>query len=196
MSYAAYLLTAACLTAAPPDAPVPMAGATQTIQVTSPDAPPPAPRLFDRIRGLFGRRAEAPAATIAPDGKAQLGTPVNAPIASGAGVPTVAPGTVAPGNALSGKDLEMAGHEKDYSWITGRVYRADGGRWVLRYAAPHEVDSHGGSVLLTPKPGMPTLHEGDLVCVHGKVIGGRVPRGQAGAVYDVSEINVITGVKR
>ena len=86
----------------------------------------------------------------------------------------------------------MAGHEKDYSWITGRVFRADGGRWVLRYAGAHEVDSHGGSVLLTPKPGMPTLHDGDLVCVHGKVIGGRVPRAQAGAVYDASEINVIT----
>ena len=195
MSYAAYLLTAACLTAAPPDSPAPMPGATQTIQVTSPDAPPPAspPRLFDRIRGFFGgRRAEPPAATTIPGSKAQVSTPLAGPAAGNpAGVPTVPPG-----NALSEKDLQMAGHEKDYSWITGRVYRADGGRWVLRYAAPHEVDSHGGSVLLTPKPGMPTLHEGDLVCVHGKVVGGRVPRGQAGAVYDASEINLITGVKR
>jgi hypothetical protein len=193
MSYSVCLLTAACLAAAPPDAPAPMPGATQTIQVTTPEAPPPsAPRLFDRIRGFFGgRRAEAPAATVEPTSKAQLGMPVTAQAVGSAGMPTVAPG-----NALSEKDLQMAGHEKDYSWITGRVFRADGGRWVLRYAGPHEVDSHGGNVLMAPKPGMPALHDGDLVCVHGKVIGGRVPRGQAGAVYDASEINVITGVKR
>jgi hypothetical protein len=191
MSYSAYLLAAAFLTAAPPDAPTPMPGATQTIQVVTPEAAPPSsPRLFDRIRGLFGgRRADPPAA---PGAKAQPGMPATGTVASSpAGVPTVAPG-----NALSENDLKMAGHEKDYSWITGRVFRADGSRWVLRYAGPHEVDSYGGSVVLTPKPGMPTLHEGDLVCVHGKVIGGRSPRSQAGAVYDATEINVISGVKR
>ena len=103
MSYSVCLLTAACLTAAPPDAPAPMPGATQTIPVTTPEAPPPsAPRLFDRIRGFFGgRRAEAPAATVEPTSKAPLGTAVTPSVVGGAGVPTVAPGNAPPVTSLT-----------------------------------------------------------------------------------------------
>ncbi len=163
-----------------------MPGVTQTIPITTPDTPPPSsPRLFGRIRGLFTGRRSEPRETkvITTSAKTDLGKPVSGTVVSH---PTNAP-TVPAENALSEKDLEKAGHEKDYSWITGRVFRASGGQWVLRYAGPHEVDTYGGSVLLTPKPGMPTLLEGDLICVHGKVSG----RSGRGVIYDATEINVV-----
>ena len=196
MSYSVCLLAAACVSAAPPDAPAPMPVGTQTIQVVPADSPPASssPKLFGRIRGLFtGRRTEP------RDGNVNTGTTVSTTGTTSKaqlGTPTARPGEATrPGQGLSEKDLEKAGHEKDYTWITGRVFRVDGGRWVLRYAGPHEVDRYEGSVLLSPKPGMPALLEGDLICVHGKVTGS-APRALAGAAYDASEINVIEHAKR
>jgi hypothetical protein len=193
MSFSVCLFAAACVAATPPDAPAPMPPGLQTIQPIPADAPPPAssPRLFGRIRNLFSRRSEPRDGGVSPVGATTGATGSFQP-----GMPMARPGEATrPGHALSEKDLEKAGHEKDYTWITGRVFRADGGRWVLRYAGPHEVDRYEGSVLLSPKPGMPALMEGDLVCVHGKVTGS-APRTLAGASYDPSEINVIEHAKR
>jgi hypothetical protein len=86
------------------------------------------------------------------------------------------------------------GHETDYSWITGSLFyvHADGGRWVVRYALPGEVDKFGGSVVLAPGVEMRNFREGDLVCVHGQVLNeGRASRSLGGALYRVNAINMI-----
>lgn len=86
------------------------------------------------------------------------------------------------------------GHEADYSWITGSLFyvHADGGRWVVRYALPGEVDKYGGSVVLAPGVEMRNFREGDLVCVHGQILNeGRASRSLGGALYRVNTINMI-----
>src|SRR5207302_10567631 len=100
------------------------------------------------------RPAEAPAGTRMQQTKAVQRTP--APAAKG-------------NFELSAKELEKAGHEQDYSWITGKAIRvsAEGGRWVLAYGAPYEVDRYGGSVVLTPHADLANVRDGDLICVHG-----------------------------
>jgi hypothetical protein len=93
---------------------------------------------------------------------------------------------------LSGRD--RAGHEHDYSWITGYLYyvHADGGRWVLRYAALDQVDRYGGSVVLAPGMEMGNYREGDLVTVHGEVLSeGRATRSLGGALYRVQLIEMV-----
>jgi hypothetical protein len=92
-----------------------------------------------------------------------------------------------PSYELSAKDAERVGHEKDYSWISGRVAR-QGGQWVIRYAAPNEIDRYGGSLVLSADASK--LHEGDLVTVVGQVAGGRGIAG-TGTVYQAREVNVI-----
>src|SRR5438067_977978 len=54
------------------------------------------------------------------------------------------------------------GHEQDYSWVTGHLFyvHTDGGRWVVRYAMPGEVDKFGGSIVLAPGVEMKNFREG------------------------------------
>ncbi len=94
------------------------------------------------------------------------------------------------------KHQNKVGHEADYAWITGHLFyvRADGGRWVLRYSQPDEVDKYGGSVVLAPTVELKNYREGDLVCVHGQVIEERrVSRTLGGPLY---RVNVISMVER
>jgi hypothetical protein len=89
---------------------------------------------------------------------------------------------------------DKVGHEMDYSWITGHLFyvHADGGRWVIRYALPGEVDKFGGSVVLAPGVEMRNFREGDLVCVTGQVLNeGRFSRSLGGALYRVDAINLV-----
>jgi hypothetical protein len=96
-----------------------------------------------------------------------------------------------PNYQLSAEDAKRVGHEQDYSWITGRLGR-DGGRWVIRYAAPDEVERFGGSLPLAFKSNLAQMADGDLVCLHGQVINvGRSQMSPAGTVYQVNELNVI-----
>jgi hypothetical protein len=88
----------------------------------------------------------------------------------------------------------QVGHEHDYSWVTGYLYyvHADGGRWVLRYAALDQVDRYGGSVVLAAGMDMGNYREGDLVTVHGKVLSeGRATRSLGGALYCVEVIEMV-----
>jgi hypothetical protein len=200
MSYSLYLLTATCLAAAPPEAPPLRPIPAPTVETTPADAPPPSPGLLGRIRNFFtGRRNE----TVIPTGGVQPATPTVQP----GSTPTVQPGATPPmqmgtptsvksnlGLPATDKDLDKVGHEKDHSWITGKLFRVAGGRWVLRYAGPFEVDPYQGSVLLAPNTELGKFHDGDLVCVHGRVIGGRA-QPYAGALYEAREINAITHPK-
>ena len=53
-------------------------------------------------------------------------------------------------------------------------------------------DKYGGAVLLTPADKMAGLHDGDLVCVHGRIVGeGRAALPHAGAVYQVNMLSPI-----
>jgi hypothetical protein len=95
---------------------------------------------------------------------------------------------------LAEKDLKQVGHEQDYSWITGKLFHAPGapGRWVLRYTGPYEEDRYGGAVLLGSAAELANFHEGDLICVHGKMVGNSSSaRSGAGAGYEVHTVNLI-----
>jgi hypothetical protein len=111
--------------------------------------------------------------------------PQAAVVSTPPGIPTSIPRS---GSALSANDLEKVGHEKDYSWITGRLSRTSGG-WVLHYAGPHEVDSHGGSLPLTGHPELANYREGDLICVHGTVTSRGLTSRRA--VYQVHQTSLI-----
>ncbi len=86
------------------------------------------------------------------------------------------------------------GHEQDYSWVTGHLFyvHADGGKWVVRYAMPGEVDKYGGSIVLAPGVEMKNYREGDLVCVYGEILDeGRTSQSLGGALYRVNSIMMI-----
>jgi hypothetical protein len=205
MQYALCLLTATWMAGqvaqAPTDAPAPIpAPAVRQITPAAPtDAPAPAPTLRDRLRKLFGvRQAEhsspAPSGTVVvkdyPTGQ-PLGQPQGPPREPAPLTTTVTTPRPSSEPAAPATDLDKTGHEKDYSWITGRLTR-DGGRWVIRYGAPNEVDHYNGRLPLAGNADLSKLHEGDLVCVHGQVAtGSRGLLGAAGSVYQVRDVNVI-----
>jgi hypothetical protein len=92
------------------------------------------------------------------------------------------------------KYQDKVGHAEDYSWITGHLFyvRADGGRWVLRYTLPDQIDRFGGSVVLAPGVDMKNFREGDLVCVSGKVVDqGRASPSLGGALYRADTITMV-----
>jgi hypothetical protein len=161
----------------------------------APPPPPPSPRLLDRIRTFFSGRREEPAkvqtgGTALQTGGTQVpmgGTPV--PV-GGTAQPTKVT-TLRPHIEMTPKELEKVGHDQDYGWITGKLARVAGGHWVLYYAGPYEVDRYDGCVMLAPRADMGKFHDGDLVCVVGRVLPTRAPRPHAGAVYEATEINLI-----
>jgi hypothetical protein len=96
--------------------------------------------------------------------------------------------------AVSEKYMEQVGHEHDYSWITGHLFfvHADGGRWVVRYAQPDQVDRFGGSVVLAPGVQMKNFREGDLVCVFGHLLSeSRTSPALAAPLYQVDSITIV-----
>jgi hypothetical protein len=92
------------------------------------------------------------------------------------------------------KNQDKVGHEDDYSWVTGQLFyvHTDGGRWVVRYGLPDQVDKYGGSIVLAPTVEMKNFREGDLVCVTGRVVDeGRVSRSLGGALYRAETITIV-----
>jgi hypothetical protein len=158
-----------------------------------PDPPPASPRLLDRIRNFFKPRQPERKDPIAPAvSTMQNRTPATTPMP---GATTVT--AMRPNLELSKAEAEKVGHEENYAWITGKLFRvsADGGRWVLRYGAPYEVDRYEGAVVLAPGPQLAKCHEGDLVCVHGKV-SAVAHGGTPHALYQVTELNVIEAARK
>jgi hypothetical protein len=182
MSYSLCLFTVSWLTAqqpAPLPASPPVQASAEIILVGgTEETPPPQPRLLDRIRNFFTWHRDEPA-KVQPENHGQV---------------TVT--TKRPAIEMSAKELEKVGHDKDYAWITGKLARVAGGRWVVHYAGPYEVDRYEGCVMLAPRADLTNFHEGDLVCVVGKVLPTRAPQPQAGAVYEASEVNLIERAKR
>ncbi|HZU37400.1 MAG TPA: hypothetical protein VFA18_15860 [Gemmataceae bacterium] len=181
------LLTAAMLAGAPVfagDYPtVPSSTTPQVIQVSSSDDAPPSPPTFrERLRNFF-----RPHRNAAPS---QPAMPRLAP------VPSNSTGLISttPQALTRSKDLEGVGHEKDYSWITGRLSRmpGDSSRLMIRYAGADEMDTYGGQMILAPNPELKKYHEGDLVCVYGKVSSrlGSSKNGP-GAVYQTTQVYLI-----
>jgi hypothetical protein len=107
--------------------------------------------------------------------------------------PTPAPAP-RPSFPLAKQYEDRVGHEADYSWVTGHLFyvHTDGGKWVVRYALPDQVDKYGGSVVLAPAVEMKNFREGDLVCVFGHVLDdGRAVRSLGGALYRADSITMV-----
>ena len=181
------LLTAAVLAGAPAlaaDYPTPPSTTTpQVIQVSpADDSPPSRPSFRERLRNFF-----RPHRNAAPS---QPAAPRLAPVASKSSDLL----STTPQGLPRSKDLEGVGHEKDYSWITGRLSRVPGdpSRLMIRYAGADEMDTYGGQMMLAPNPELKKYHEGDLVCVYGKVTSrlGSAKDGP-GAVYQTTQVYLI-----
>jgi hypothetical protein len=135
------------------------------------------PPLFQPTSQMpVGPKAQAtPPAPVAQASHSPEPTPLNLPI--------------------SEKYREQIGHETDYSWITGQLYRfeADGRPlWVIRYATPEIQDTHGGSVVLVPAMDLHNYRNGDLVSVQGQLLNGGARSEQVNApLYRASDINLI-----
>jgi hypothetical protein len=211
VSYTLCLLTASFLAGGPDAAPPTTTNATPApaVQPAVPGSPvetPPRPlTLRDRLRKLFGAKQDSTTPTASPAPIRQTVITTNPPPVRSTWQdapaplprktePAVVNSTTVLGPNLAAAtphDLDKAGHEKDYSWITGRLAR-DNGRWIIRYAGPNEVDRFGGRLVLTGKADMSRVHEGDLVCVVGHVVNSGVAlRGGPAVVYQVGEINLV-----
>ena len=148
--------------------------------------------------------AVMPAQPVAQGGTVlHYSAPAGRPLAESGYAPATLPtGTVSgmpirvinmPSMNFAENPREKAGHEYDYSRITGYLYyvHTDGGRWVLRYAGLDEVDRYGGSVVLASSVEMGNFREGDLVTVYGAIVNeGRASRSLGGPLYRVDMIEM------
>jgi hypothetical protein len=146
------------------------------------------------------RTAYAPApanATITPRVTSQPTgnvAPAMTGVAQAAIINTPQPALELASLTVAKKYEDRVGHEKDYSWVTGHLFyiHTDGGRWVVRYGLPDEIDKFGGSVVLAPGVEMRNYREGDLVCIYGDVLDeGRTSRSLGGALYRVNVISLV-----
>jgi hypothetical protein len=94
---------------------------------------------------------------------------------------------------LSPRYESRAGHAPDYSWLTGQLFyvHADGGLWVLRYAPLSTEDSNGGGVVLARDLRMDSYRDGDLVTVHGQLLGQKSSIFLGGPLYQGKSIELI-----
>jgi len=203
MRYPLSVLTMACVAAAAaaagPNGQIPAGPGQQ--QIIIPDATatqPAAPTSFrERLRNFFlPRHAEEGAEQTGPSTVQVQKVPLTGLAGTASQLGPVTPQRQ--DIQMSRKDLDRIGHEQDYSWITGRLVRAaSSGRWEIRYAAPGEVDKFGGSLALAPTADLATFHDGDLVCLHGKVVAhGASFRSPAGSIYEAAKIDLIESAGR
>ncbi len=172
--------------------------------------------LHDRIGGLFGRHRQNEPAMQQPQqpgmrqimpqqptinyNEPPLFQPSVAPQTQAAPQTPVAQASHTPESTrlnlpVSEKYREQIGHETDYSWITGQLYRFEADNrtlWVVRYATEEIQDTHGGSVALVPSIDMRNYRNGDLVSVQGQILNGGARSEQVGApLYRASDIHLI-----
>ena len=156
--YSFLLLTTACVTARPIRKPpvakiairpsLRLARSPTTRQAPAPAIARPAPQLLLRYAPRFAAPADDD--TAPPEYRAQFPDRTPANRSAGRARPETARVTAyRPDFTLPEKHQDKVGHEQDYTWITGHLFyvRTDGGRWVLRYGQPDEVDKYGGSVV-------------------------------------------------
>ncbi len=205
MQYSVLLLTASLFPAAPGDvpadskaqAPAPAVQATTTAMPVD-AASAPKPTFGQRLRNFFTpQRPERPEAPVIEPRNVHVAAPTASTPATDSGpratlgAPVTTVTALRPSYDLADNDLRLVGHEQDYSWITGKLFHAPGanGRLLLRYTAPYEQDRYSGAVLLTGAQELASYHEGDLVCVHGKVVDSA--RGSGNATYHVNSVDLI-----
>lgn len=86
-------------------------------------------------------------------------------------------------------------HNKDHSWVQGKLIRihSGDGYWQIRYAGYDEVDAYGGKVILSGQVSK-ELAEGDIVRVYGQVMGH--DRWLRAHLYRVQNLKIIQRVPR
>ncbi len=192
------LVLASCLVGAGDPAPASGCGCSQGA-ITYPRYQTPAPQagIINRLRNARMQNQQPVYSAPRPTTPMQA---YSAPVAAAPAQATVQTVTAyRPSNQqlelpLAKKYEEKVGHEQDYSWITGHLFfvHADGGRWVVRYGLPGEVDKFGGSVVLAPGVEMRNFREGDLVCIRGDILNeDRTSPTLSGALYRVNTITMI-----
>ncbi len=77
-------------------------------------------------------------------------------------------GSVVRSNASS-RILNRAGHEDDYTWVTGELRNEDG-KWIIVYDLSDSDDLFGGRFVLNTDTDMNSFRSGDLVSVSGQPI--------------------------
>src|SRR5205085_619114 len=134
------MLTATWIVGAPLDAPADKAPPPVVQPAVSAPAgaatTPSKPTLGQRLRNFFlppwPETAARPQAPLLEPREVHT-APVAARTTTAPTLTTVK--VLRPGMELAEKELQKVGHEQDYSWITGKLFRAPGGgdHWVLRY---------------------------------------------------------------
>ena len=123
-----------------------------------------------------------------PKGDKEAGIPTNTNITPvSAGSETKSPFELSP------RYESRAGHAPDYSWLTGQLFyvHADGGLWVLRYAPLSTDDSNGGGVVIARDLNMDSYRNGDLVTVHGQLLGQKSSIFLGGPLYQGRTIELV-----
>jgi hypothetical protein len=94
---------------------------------------------------------------------------------------------------LSHRNESRVDHATDYSWLTGQLFyvHADGGLWILRYAPLSKEDANGGGVVLARDISMESYREGDLVTIHGQLLGQKSSIYLGGPLYQAKSIELV-----
>jgi len=94
---------------------------------------------------------------------------------------------------LSRRYESRAGCAPDYSWLTGQLFyvHADGGLWVVRYAPLSTEDANGGGVVLARDLNMESYRDGDLVTIHGQLLGQKSSIFLGGPLYRGKTIELV-----
>ncbi|HEV3238252.1 MAG TPA: hypothetical protein VGZ25_14775 [Gemmataceae bacterium] len=94
---------------------------------------------------------------------------------------------------ISRRYESRVGFAPDYSWLTGQLFyvHADGGLWVLRYAPLSTEDANGGGVVIARDLPMDSYRDGDLVTVHGALLGQKSSIFLGGPLYRGKTIELV-----
>jgi hypothetical protein len=168
-----------------------------------------ASKLRGKLHGMFHRGGEC-CASECGTAPAHPGEPIKAPkdgepgkklpsgdketsIPAGTDITPVSGAETKSPFELSPRYESRAGHAPDYSWLTGQLFyvHADGGLWVLRYAPLSTEDANGGGVVLARDLRMDSYRDGDLVTVHGQLLGQKSSIFLGGPLYQGKTIELI-----
>jgi hypothetical protein len=144
---------------------------------------------------LFARRScERPMCDTCDCKNAVVSAPSSQAVVPTTIVPAAAEVAAPSATQIKTEYLNRIGKAEDYTWLTGQLFyiHAGGGLWVVRYAPVDTEDRYGGSVVLAGATNMGGYREGDLVTIHGEVLGeGRACKYLGGPLYRANDLEMI-----